>query len=176
MKTMLALTLMLSSAAAFAGEVNPFDPANACGGPTMSAERALEILGSSFSVNHAKGEKESMIQGASRFRQVINGVRGGWNASLNDHFPIAPFLANVDGKIGLEVFVYQWNGARYSYFRMLCSYQEDTETFFCQNKDVTAPKFGTNAFEAKLTDSCFSMVSRFESAAQEREWAFTLQF
>jgi len=176
MKTMLALTLMLFSAVAFAGEVNPFDPNGTCDGPTMSAERALEILGSSFSVNLAKNEKEQKLRGASRFRQIINGVRGGWNASLNEHFPIAPFLVNRGGTIGLDVYFSRWTGSYYDSFPMTCAFNAETETFLCQSKEKGAPKFGTNTFEAKLTDSCFSMVSRLESAAQEREWAFTLQF
>jgi len=149
---------------------NPFDE-QACTGPMMSSERALELLGSEARVGLIDGSTYSELPGTYRMRQKIRGATGPWHESRYD-VGIKPYLYNANGEIGLSISYYPVDENQPIEFS--CSLSTSGDAFTCRSH--LSRLVGSGQFVAKLTDNCFRMVSTQSTNAVDEEWAYLMQF
>lgn len=163
------LFLFVSPTATQAENLDPFEQTS-CLGATMSAEKALEILGPNWEVNLAEGNPERIVKGWARYRQLMNGVKGKWYPARNQPDPIRPFLYNSYGRLGLKI---QYGDfTKENSYWLDCKKEDGTDLFNCERASKDAPPLGTARYQAVLTDHCLRLFASSSSSGSEHEWAY----
>ena len=170
---------------------DPFDPAS-CSGPTISTQRALQLLGPNPSVNLVTkkpwDKNGGIFWGNYRVRQTLNGVTSGWYASDNYDFALEPVLLNDSGKLSVvaDFFVHiypndslfelgDWNcpAVNADATQVTCSLQHGGPGVWYDDQ----PKVDlATTFDFKLTDHCVWRRDDQKDQSSEREWVYLLNF
>lgn len=164
-------TLLIVSVTVHADESDVFEETS-CAGDLMTGERALELLGSNYSVNLAKTEADpnASVKGFARRRQKIAGAVGAWHEYNSSVLDITPYIFNSDGELGLKLYYKRFRENRKV---IECVFSAQTEVFVCH---LGTDAVGTGELEVKLTNSCLRVTSSSSSASSDTEWAYLLRF
>lgn len=166
---------VLSAAASANANLDPFESAS-CVGPTMSAQRALELLGNQFSRELAGPDK---IVAVSRQRQKLSGIIGQWYSATHGVESLEVRIANVNSELVLNVgyFRTEWQrGSRHTYhYEMICSPPDSASPHFTCTPIDQQPMFH-GPLAIVLTDNCFRAFTSKIGLDHDQEWVYLAQF